>query len=202
MKEFRSNTWNGLFTFFILTVPISAIISLTLYFTLNFKLTQIGFLGWIIIVFAYSIIAYVYTGFTNNDILVFDNRIEIVNKMPLFKKQVAFYLNKIELVTFRHEWTETFGKNIKPKILKTLIKDWFVSFIFPWDYKWIKVKTDKEHKFFCFGLSMDYYDNDEIVFEDLFYELAKKQIKVTWTDTTENYYKQMTLKIEQLKKQD
>jgi hypothetical protein len=200
MKEFKSYIWNGLFTFFILTIPISAIVFLTLFLTLHIKLTQIDLPSWVFITLIYSFLSYFYAGLTNNNIVVYDDKLEIVNKIPLFKKKVTFEYDKINLVTFRHEWTQTFGRKIKPKILKTIIKDWIVSFVFPWDYKWIKVKTDKEHKFLCFGLSMDYYDNDQIVFEDLFYELAQKGLKVEWTNTTEPYYKEMTFDIQQFQK--
>ena len=198
MKEFKSNIWNSSFTFLVLTIPISTIAFLTLFLTLNIKLTDIDISIWFLIIICYLIVAYIYIGLTNNNVLVYDQRLEIKNNVPLFRKLIEYKFDDIKLVTFRHEWTETFGRNIKPNFLKYIIKEWLVSFVFPWDYKWIKIKADKDYKYCCFGLSMDYYDNDEILFEDLFYELGKKGIKVAWTDITEIYYKQMTENIEQL----
>ena len=38
---------------------------------------------------------------------------------------------------------------------------------------------------------MDYYDNIEPIFEDLFCSLAKKGVNVQWTNDTERYYADM-----------
>ena len=79
--------------------------------------------------------------------------------------------------------------------------EFFVIAFFPYDYKWIKVKADKDYQFYCFGLEMDYYDNEGPHFEELFVTLAEKNIKVSWTDTSDIYYKQMTKNVESKKQE-
>lgn len=65
---------------------------------------------------------------------------------------------------------------------------WFI----PWEYKWIQIKTknNKKFRYYCFGMNYDCYDNDkEILFEDLFLALAKRNIVVKWNDTKDSYFK-------------
>ncbi len=195
MQEFKSKIGSSFATFFILTISFLGLLFLLLFLTTNFRLTQITFSGWLIIFLTYCILAYLYTGFTNNDILLFDNKIEIVNKLPLFQKHQSFQLDEIKSVKFRHEWTETFGKNIKPNFLKFVVTQFLAPCFFPPDYKWIKITADKDYKFYCFSIEMDYYDNEGPLFEDLFTKLADKGVNVSWTDTSDIYYSQMTKNI-------
>jgi len=201
MQEFKSKIGNSLGTFFLLTICYLPLFYFILFLTTNFRLTQITFLGWTIVVMTYFAIGYLYAGLTNNDIRVFDDRLEIVNKLPLFKKHVVFNFDKINSIIFKHEWTETFWNNIKSKLIKNVVTEFFVIAFFPYDYKWIKIKTDKDYQFYCLGLEMDYYDNEGPHFEELFNALAEKKIKVSWTDISDIYYQQMTKNIESKKQQ-
>jgi len=157
----------------------------------GFQLSHISFLHWMWISILYLFICYCYAGFFNNDILVFDDRIEVVNTLPLFKKHMSFSFENIKSVTFRHDYRETFGNNIKSELLKQFA-EFFFDLVFPPYYKWIRVQAGKEYKFYCFGIETDYYERvDSLVFEDLFRLLAEKGIAVKWTNHTEAYYLSM-----------
>jgi hypothetical protein len=192
MQEFKSKTGSSFGAFFMLTISFLGLLFLLLFLTTNFRLTQITFTGWFVIFLSYCILAYFYMGLTNNDIFLFDNKVEIINQLPLFKKHHSFQLDEIKSVKFKHEWTETFGKNIKPNFLKFVVTQLLAPFFFPTDYKWIKVSADKDYTFYCFGIEMDCYDNEGPFFEDLFNQLADKGVNVSWTDTSDVYYSQMT----------
>jgi acyl-coenzyme A synthetase/AMP-(fatty) acid ligase len=87
----------------------------------------------------------------------------------------------------------TFGRKIKPRVIKYIVTQWIAPFFFPPDYKWIKIHTNRTYKFYCFGIEMDYYENEtNTVFEELYKVLADKGVNVSWTDTTDSYYLQMT----------
>lgn len=201
MQEFKSKVGSSLRTFLLLTISFLALCYFLLVLTINFKLPQITFPEWLVIVLIYSTLAYIYAGFTNNNILVFENRLEIVNRLPLFKKHHSFQFDQIKSVKFKHEWTETFGKNIKPSFLKYIMTEFLTTFIFPTDFKWIRVSAVKDYKFYCFGIEMDYYDNKGPLFEDLYKKLAAAGVAVSWTDTTNLYYSQMTPNTENTKQQ-
>jgi len=196
MQEFKSKIGNSFGTFFILTVSSLGSLYLLFFLTTDLRLTQITISGWLAIFLTYCILAYLYIGSTNNDILLFADRLEIVNRLPFFRKHHTFQLDKIKSVKFRHEWTETFGKSIKPNFLKYIVTQFLAPFFFPADYKWIRVSADKDYKFYCFGIEMDYYDNEGLLFEDLFNKLADRGVNVSWTDTSDVYYSQMTRNIE------
>ena len=196
MQEFKSKIGNSLGTFFLMTLCDLLIIYAILYFTTNFSLTDITILGWTLLIVIYVLICYLYAGLTNNNIIVFDNRLEIKNELPLFKKHKIFQFENIKSVTFRHEWTATLTSKINSKFIKLFVTEFTASWFFPTDYKWIKIESDKDYKFYCFGLEMNFYDNEEPYFEDLFHCLADKQINVSWTNTTDKYYSQMTKKVE------
>ncbi len=196
MQEFKSKISNSLGTFFLLTISLLGLLYLLLFVTTGYKLTQIKFSGWLIFILIYCTLTYLYAGLTNNDIILYTDRLDIVNRVPFFKKHHSFQLDNIKSVTFRHEWTETFGKNIKPNFLKYIVTQFLAPLFFPTDYKWIRVSADKDYKIYCFGIEMDYYDNKGPLFEDLFTKLSNKGVNVSWTDTTDIYYSQMTKNIE------
>ena len=191
MKEFKSSIGNTISLFFFQTGLLLFLIYVALYIFTDFHLTQISFLGWLLFFSLYLIIMYLYAGFTNNDILVFDDRLEIVNRIPLFKKRRVFRFENINSIKFRHQWQETFGSNIQPTFLQYVIK-FFPELFFPAHYKWIKIKANKEYKFYCFGIEMEYYENEkEPVFEDIFQLLSLKGLDVCWTNNTDKYYQSM-----------
>lgn len=163
-------------------IYLFVLLYLIFYLSTDFRLSSITMPVWIIIILFIFIISYLYTGLTNNDVLVANNSIEIVNRMPLFKKRISFQYDKIRLIKFRHEWTETFGESIKPLFLKYILTGWIAPFFFPTDYKWINVSADKDYIFYCFGIERDFFENEEPCFEDLFNELSKKGVNVRWTN--------------------
>jgi hypothetical protein len=94
MQEFKSKTGTSLGNFVLMTLPLCGLLYILLHLTINLKLAQITVAGWLIIGFMYSAVLYLYAGFTNNNILVFENRLEVVNNLPLFKKRVVLSLIK------------------------------------------------------------------------------------------------------------
>jgi hypothetical protein len=142
---------------------------------------------YLLLLVPYFLGIYVYAGLFNNDIQVDNTKIEIINTVPFFKKRISFDYSNIKIITLRHDWTETFGKTIKSKRLKYILSKLTQTFL-PYNYKWIKIETDKEHKFYCFGIDYDYYDNDGPLFEDVYKTLRRKHKSVRWTNDTDPYY--------------
>lgn len=114
MQEFKSKIGSSFATFLILSISFLGLLYLLLFLTTNFRLTQITFLGWLAISLTYFLLAYLYTGLTNNDIFLFDNKIEIVNLLPLFKKHHSFQLDEVKSVKFRHEGQRRSAKILSP----------------------------------------------------------------------------------------
>ena len=156
-------------------------------FNINFSLIHIGY--YILFTVCYILLTYIYLAKTNTDFIVLDDRIEMVNNLPFFKKKTVLPFNEIKSIVFRHEWTESLQEKIKPRTLGFIITEYLVSAFFPYDYKWIKFTTDRSYTFLCFGLEFDYFDNnDEALIEGLFYKLAACGIDVRWTNIKLNYY--------------
>ncbi len=143
---------------------------------------------------AYVIIAYLYVAITNHDIIVYEERVELINRMPLFKKHKIFLIKEIKSVAFKHEWTETVLANIKPIGLRIILVNFIMPIFIPSEYKWIEICTSKKFKFYCFGIDTDMYDNPKPYFEELFIDLSEKQIAVSWTNSSDSYYDNLTKK--------
>ncbi len=141
-----------------------------------------------LLLFPHAMAIYAYAGLFNNDVIVCETGIQMVNRVPLFKKTTRFEFSSIQSISLRHDWTETFGTNIRIPWIKVIAKELALLF-FPWDYKWIKIVADKEYTFYCFGIEYDYFDNEMPYFEDLFLELKKRHAHVRWTNNTSSYYK-------------
>ncbi len=67
----------------------------------------------IILTILFLSFTYVFIGITNNDIYVFEDRLEIKNRIPLFRKTAVFKLNDISSVVFRDDWTENLNRRNK-----------------------------------------------------------------------------------------
>lgn len=196
MKVFKSLVGAAIVEFLILAVGYSVLIFLIFSVLLGFNLYQLLNQNWGIILIIYTTACYIYTGLSSNDIILYDDKIEIVSNIPLFKKHLSFPLSEIQSVQFRHEWAETsikFTKSIFWDYTISFLLSHFLFFLLPTKYKWIKVTTDQTYKFYCFGIEMDNYDNADsgLLFEDLFFALAHKGIIVSWTDNSDHYYQQM-----------
>ncbi len=128
--------------------------------------------NFLILIVPYTFGIYFYIGLFNNDIKIDNTKIEIINRVPFFKKKISFNYSNIKTITLRHDWTETFGKNIKSKRIKFIFSQ-LTPLLFPYNYKWIKIETDNEYKFYCFGIDYDYYDNECPSFEDIYNTLSE-----------------------------
>ena len=127
------------------------------------------------------------TGIVNNDIVVFETKIEIVNRIPFFRKRTLFQYSEIKEITLRHDWTETLGSKIKSRRYRYVLKE-LAQIVIPYNFKWIRFVTVREFKFYCFGIDYDYYDNKGPLFEDLYKELRKKHKFVMWTNEGSPFY--------------
>lgn len=180
MTVFKSKIENALGTFFIISLFYGFC-----FWVLSTLVPEIRalFPDWKFLLIFYLIIGYVYAGMTNNDLMVHDNRLEIINHLPLFKKRLEIPFDQIEAVKFKSEWTEIFEK-MTPRLGLQLFLIQFAGLFFPFDYKWIKISGKKSYTVYCFGLERDYYSNKGPLFEDLFDNLAKKGLNVSWTESS------------------
>lgn len=170
----------------------SLVLLLLLFFLLKF-LFNVDFLSiavmyYVLFFVCYILFTYIYLGKTNNDFVVFEDRIEIINKLPFFKRKTVLHFNEIKSIVFRHEWTESIRNKIKPPNLSFLLSDFLLPLFFPYDYKWIRFTTEKNYIFYCFGLEFDYYDNEGPLIEGLFHKLGDCGLNVSWTNIELNYY--------------
>ncbi|RFS17058.1 hypothetical protein [Emticicia sp. C21] len=201
MKIFKCYIAGSIIELILLTLGYSVVIYLVSHYLLDIRLSEISPLSWRIMLLLYFLACYIYIGISNNDIVLYDDRLEIISKIPFFKKHWSFPLAEIKSVQFRHDWTETIWQPIKPVFLAVIVKllyDCILSFLLPHNYKWIKVIADREYKFYCFGLEMEHYDSQmPTTFDELFYDLANKKVKVSWTDDSEPYYDSMNREAEE-----
>jgi hypothetical protein len=137
----------------------------------------------------------------NNDVILTENQIRIRKRFIFHHKEKSIDFNEIESIYLKHDWTETIASKLKPLILQFILVECVLKTVFPPDYKWIKIKTNKETlKYFCFGIERDYYDNPRPHFDDLYFDLAKKGINVEWTNETDPYYRDLQKRKEELQK--
>jgi hypothetical protein len=144
----------------------------------GFKLPALSY-SYLFLLIPYLAAMYLYAGLFNNDIIVHQTSLEIVNRVPPFKKTAKFEFASIQSITLRYDWTETCGTTIRTRWIKLIVKELALLF-FPWDYKWIKIVADKEYTFYFFGIDYDYFDNKCPLFEDLFSHLKKYHSQVQW----------------------
>lgn len=131
----------------------------------------------------YLLGVYSYLGITNNDFILTNDTLEVVGKVPLFRRRRKFLLYDINIAVFRHDWTDTVGVHIKPRILQFFVKE-ISQLVFPFDYKWVEITTNHTFRFYCFGLQYNYFDNKGPLFEDLHKALRRKGIPVKWTKSS------------------
>lgn len=180
MKKFESSLVKASLCILGNHLSILFVLSSAVYITNDFSLPEIdvqlslAFLG------LYLLGVYSYLGITNNDFLLTDDTLEVVGKVPFFRRRRKFSLYDINLVLFRHDWTDTVGEDIKPRIVQFFVKE-ISQLLFPFDYKWVEITTRHTFRFYCFGLSYNYFDNKGPLFEDLHKALRAKGIPVKWT---------------------
>ena len=134
----------------------------------------------------------IYLSLTNTDIKILENEIEFKGRLLLSRKKTKFSLGEISEIIMKHDWTETTLADFKPKFLKYIIVEWILKTVRNEEAKWIKVKTKGgEYKFNCYGIEYDCYDNPKPHFEDLYFDLAKLNLEVNWTENNDLYYKDL-----------
>ena len=129
---------------------------------------------------------------TNNDLRIEEKEIMIQSSLVKRLRYKRFKKDEIEEIIFKDEWGERFINKKYASIIRYVILNFILYWFIPWEYKWIKIKTKnkQQFKYFFFGMNYDFYSNsEEILFEDMFVELAKKNIKVKWQSTDDIYFK-------------
>ena len=145
------------------------------------------------IVIIYLLLFVIQIFLTNNDLIIDEE--EIVIQSSLFKglRKRKFKIEDISEIIFKEEWAEpSKGKSYFTIIMNYILINFIVIWFLPWEYKWIQIKTkdNKKFRYYFFGMNYDCYDNyNEILFEDLFIALAKRNIVVKWNSTKEMYFK-------------
>lgn len=129
------------------------------------------------------VFAYVYLGFTNNDIHIYQDKLVFVNRLFFFKRE--YLLMDIEKIRLKHEWSE---KILKTKSKTPFTSVFFVEFIIqvliPIDYKYIKLihKDGKSKKMFCFGFDYASFNSKRSpLMEVIFADLESIHKDVLWT---------------------
>ena len=130
---------------------------------------------------------------TNNDVIIHEEKIIIQSSLFKNLRKRKFKIEAISEIIFKEDWTESSNKKSRFKTVLRFILNYFILMWFiPWEYKWIQIKTKDNKKFtyYCFGINYDFYENHkETLFEDLFLELAKRNIVVKWKSTNDIYFK-------------
>lgn len=182
MQKYKCRIFISFISFVLATISYLALSYLLLTWIIDFELKQVTTEIWIVFSIIYLVVAYLYLSYFNNDIVVYDNSIEVINRLPPFRRKFHFPLYEVKSIQFRHDWTESIGRNIKPYKLGYWVGQ-IATLFFPSDYKWIKIESDKTYRFYCFGLEYDFYDNKNPHFEDLYSDLSKRNVTVSWTNS-------------------
>ena len=190
MKVFKSKICNSFFYLILRLLLICVLISPIIAFTeLKSVFFDFSSLNWILVGLITTLFIITYLSWTNTDIKIFENEIEFNGKLLLSKKSIKFSLDEIYEITMKHDWTQTVLSDFKPKFLKYIIVEWILKTVRNEEMKWIKVKTKSgEHNFNCYGIEYDCYDNPKPHFEDLYFEFAKLNLEVNWTENSDVYY--------------
>ena len=193
MKLFKSKIWNSFFYLILKLVFICVLIFPLIAFTeLKGMFFELSSYNWMVIGIFITLCIIIYLSLTNTDIKILGNEIEFNGKLLLSKKKTKFSLDEISEITMKHDWTETVLAEFKPRFLKYIIVEWVLRTIRNEEAKWVKVKTKKgEYKFNCYGIEYDCYDNPKPHFEDLYFDLAKLNLEVNWTENNDLYYKDL-----------
>ena len=149
---------------------------------------QIGFWG-IIIIYVFLFILQIF--YTNSDLKIEEKEIIIQSSLIKGGRKKKFKKDEIKEIIFKDEWSETFMNKKYNSIIRIVFVDFFLVWFIPWEYKWIQIETNKNQRFkyYFFGMNYDFYDNaGEVLFEDMFIELAKRNIKVRWNSTKDIYF--------------
>ena len=193
MKLFKSKIWKSFF-YLILKLVFICVLTFPLIAFTEFKsmFFELSSDNWLLVGICATLFIITYLSLTNTDIKILENEIEFNGKLLLSKKKTKFSLHEISEITMKHDWTETVLSDFKPKFLKYIIVEWILKTVRNEEAKWIKVKTKSgEYKFNCYGIEYDCYDNPKPHFEDIYFDFAKLNLEVNWTENNELYYKDL-----------
>ena len=149
---------------------------------------QIGLWG-IIIIYVFLFILQIF--YTNNDLKIEGEEIIIQSSLIKGMRKKKLKKDEIREIIFKDEWSEEFMNKKYDSIVKYIFLYFFLMWFIPWEYKWIQIETNKNQRFryYFFGMNYDFYDNsEEVLFEDMFMELAKRNVKVKWKSTKDIYF--------------
>ncbi|MEZ5044711.1 MAG: hypothetical protein R2828_32745 [Saprospiraceae bacterium] len=149
---------------------------------------QIGFWG-IVIIYVFLFILQIF--YTNNDLKIEDKEIIIQSSLIKGMRKKKFQKDEIREILFKDEWSEPFMNKKYDSMVRYIFLNFFLMWFIPWEYKWIQIETNKNQRFryYFFGMNYDFYDNsEEVLFEDMFMELAKRNIKVRWKSTKDIHF--------------
>ncbi|HEY9007397.1 hypothetical protein [Ohtaekwangia sp.] len=181
MTRFESSLTRALANIFTSHAQIVFVLVSATYLINGFSLPSVEKSVIIVGAVIYLVLVYIYLGITNHDFILTEDSVVIQNRVLFFRTHSAIPLRQVRQVLFRHDWTETAGKEIKIRIVRTAVR-WTMHLFFPFDYKWIEISNSKALRFYCFGLDYDYFDNKGPLFEDLFKALKARGIRVGWTN--------------------
>lgn len=145
------------------------------------------------LVFIYGMLFILQLVISNSDLLISKNSLEI--KLSILGKFSWKRIQKktISEIIFKDDWTESYtSKYGKSIVIYTLIQ--ICTSILPWDYKWIEIrfKNGESRKYYFYGMDYDFYDNsDDVLFEDMFLELARRNVKVRWKSINDGYFRDL-----------
>ena len=146
---------------------------------------------WVIFFLVYFILTIVYLGLFNHDFFIKEGKIGIRSSLFTFFKMHEIKFSNIKKITLKHE-EPVDDRFFSFQILK--------FFLFPFDYKWVKISTrfNKTYTYYCFGLDYDCYDNtdEKDLMENLFRDLLGKGVRVGWTKANDTYFDEMSEKAE------
>jgi hypothetical protein len=193
MKIFKSKIRNSFLYLILKLVFICVLVFPFIAFTkLKSLFFELSSFNWILIGIFTIVFIITYLSLTNTDIKILKNEIKFSGKLLLSKKNTKFSLDEIIEITMKHDWAETVLADFKPKFLKFIIVEWILKTARNEEAKWIKVKTKSgDYKFYCYGIEYDCYDNPKPHFEDLYFEFAKLNLEVNWTENNDVYYKNL-----------
>lgn len=203
-KKFKCNLGDSIiakiirnFMLLVVFLMISDIADFTIKIPFNISLLTA------LIIYFISFVLYIYL--TNNDLSITNKSLLIRPSIFSNTKNRVFKKDEIRKIVFKDEWSESFMRNqhnsMIVSITRLLTLYFFIHSIIPWDYKWMQIitKNGQTFTYYFFGLNYDFYDNsEEILFEDMFLELAANNIRVEWKSTEDNYFRAIQKKADKI----
>lgn len=123
----------------------------------------------------YAIQVYFQLGRNHHDFIVEKEVIRVVNRVPGFRRQSAIPIADIREIVFTEDSWQVHRFHL-PSVMREVFRH-------P-ERKWIIIRTeDKEHRWACFGMEFDCYDENFLTptYDDFFHYLGlERGIPVSW----------------------